>query len=45
MIISEEEWENFLETVCLMSIPGFLEDIIEGRRMSEDGMTRWKSAD
>jgi len=45
VMISEEEWENILETVYLMGVPGLEDDIKEGRQMSRDKLTRWKSSD
>jgi len=45
MIISEEEWENILETIYLMGVRGLLDDIEEGRRMPKDKMVRWTSKD
>ena len=45
MIISEEEWENILETIYLMGVPGLFEDIMEGRQMPEDKLIRWTSKD
>ena len=45
VMISEEEWENILETVYLMGVPGLEDDIKEGRQMSRDKLTRWNSSD
>jgi len=45
VMISEEEWENILETVYLMGVPGLDEDIKEGRQMPTDKMIRWTSKD
>ena len=43
VMISEEKWENILETVYLMGVPGFEEDITEGRKMSKTDLIRWNS--
>lgn len=46
VMISEEEWENILETICLMGVPGLQEDIKEGRRQfSRNELTRWNNGD
>lgn len=45
VMISEKEWENILETVYLMGVPGLEDDIKEGRGMSRDELVRWKSSD
>lgn len=41
IMISEEEWENMLETVYLMGVPGLAEDIEEGRQIPESELVRW----
>ncbi|MDR1690309.1 MAG: type II toxin-antitoxin system Phd/YefM family antitoxin [Candidatus Methanoplasma sp.] len=45
VMVSEEEWENILETIYLMGVPGLKEDIEEGRRLPKDRLVRWKSSD
>jgi len=45
VMISEEELENFLESVYLMGVPGLEDDIKEGRQMSRSELIRWKSGD
>lgn len=42
VMISEEEWENILETIYLLGVPGLEEDIREGRQLSKDELIRWK---
>ena len=39
VLISEEEWKNIEETLCLSSIPGFVEDINNIRKTEN-----WESA-
>ena len=43
IMISEEEWENMLETIYLMGVPGLLEDIQEGRNTPESQLIKWSS--
>jgi len=45
VMISEEEWENILETVYLMGVPGLEDDIKKGRQMSNAELIRWKSSE
>ena len=45
IMVSEEEWENILETIHLMGVPGLEDDIKDGRQMSRDELIRWKSSD
>ena len=45
VMISEEEWENILETIYLMGVPGLEDDIKEGRNMPDSELIRWSSKD
>ncbi|MCL2147811.1 MAG: type II toxin-antitoxin system Phd/YefM family antitoxin [Methanomassiliicoccaceae archaeon] len=45
VMISEEDWENILETIYLMGVPGLEDDIKEGRNTPESELTRWSSND
>ena len=45
VMISEEEWENILETIYLMGVPGLEDDIKEGRSTPESKLIKWSSRD
>jgi len=45
VMISEEEWENILETIYLTGVPGLEDDIKEGRSIPESELIRWSSKD
>lgn len=46
VMISEEEWENILETIYLMGVPGLRDDIEDGRtQMSRNELTKWNGGD
>jgi len=45
VMISEEEWENILETIYLMGVPGLVDDIREGRKIPESELIKWSSRD
>jgi PHD/YefM family antitoxin component YafN of YafNO toxin-antitoxin module len=44
-MISEEEWENILETIYLMGVPGLEDDIKEGRNIPESKLIKWSKHD
>jgi len=44
-MISEEEWENILETIYLMGVPGLEDDIKNIRQMPRSKFTRWNDSD
>ena len=45
IMMSEQEWENIMETIYLMGVPGLEDDIKEGRSVPESELTRWSSRD
>ena len=45
VMISEEEWENILETIYLMGVPGLEDDIKNIRQMPRSKFTRWNDSD
>jgi prevent-host-death family protein len=46
VMMSEEGWEDLLETIYLMGVPGLLEDIKEGRsQMARNELIRWNDID
>ena len=43
-MISEEEWENILENMYLMGVPGLVEDIEKISQMPRSEFTRWNDS-
>jgi len=44
VMISEEEWENILENMYLMGVPGLVEDIEKISQMPRSEFTRWNDS-
>ena len=41
VMLSEKEWEDILETVYIMGVPGLVEEIKENRKLPRSEYIRW----
>ena len=44
VMLSEEEWENILETLYILGVPGLAEEIKENRKLPESEFVRWNGS-
>ncbi|MCL1983891.1 MAG: type II toxin-antitoxin system Phd/YefM family antitoxin [Methanomassiliicoccaceae archaeon] len=44
VMLSEEEWENILETLYITGVPGLVEEIKENRKLPESEFIRWNGS-
>jgi len=44
VMLSEEEWEDILETVYIMGVPGLVEEIKENRKLPRSEFIRWNDS-
>ena len=42
VMVSESEWNGIKETLCVLSIPGMLESILEASNENVSEMERWE---
>ena len=44
VMLSEEEWENILETLYIVGVPGLVEEIKENRKLPESEFVMWNDS-